>query len=399
MDKIRRKNAQRIIVAMSGGVDSSVAAAILKRTGFAFPQGQGNPERSRRVDVIGVFIKFWAEHKRGELPGLNRCCSPEAEIRARKVAKILKIPCYVFNFEKEFKKRVVDYFFYEHKKGTTPNPCVVCNKEIKFGLLLEKALSLDADFVATGHYARLRREIPNGAQPKAGREVGGLESKFQIPDYKLLKAKDKNKDQSYFLWQLSQNQLSRILFPIGNYTKEEVRKLAKKFGLPVFDTSESQEICFISGNIEDFFKKYLKEKPGNIVDKQGKILGRHRGLWFYTIGQRKGIGLSGGPYFVLDKNIKQNVLIVTKNEKNLLKKELSVNNINWILGKAPKFSLKIKAKIRYRHQPASATISKIQSRKYKILFDRPQRAITSGQSVVFYKGQELLGGGIICYNE
>ena len=265
MDKIRRKNAQKVVVAMSGGVDSSVAAALLKRANF---------------NVIGVFMKFWAEHKRGELPGFNRCCSPEAEIRVRKVAKILKIPFYVFNFEKEFKKRVVDNFLAEYKAGRTPNPCIVCNKEIKFGLLLEKALSLDADFVATGHYARLRREIPNGAQPKAGRAVGGLESKFQIPDYKLLKAKDKDKDQSYFLWQLSQNQLNRILFPVGIYTKTQVRNLAKKFRLPVAETPESQEICFIADSIEKFLKKYIKEKPGNIMNKEGDVLGKHSGLWF-----------------------------------------------------------------------------------------------------------------------
>ncbi len=366
----------KVVVAMSGGVDSSVAAALLKKGGFY-------PKIGRRVDVIGVFVKFWAEHKRGELPGLNRCCSPEAEIRARKVAKILKIPFYVFNFEKEFKKRVVDYFLREYKAGRTPNPCVVCNKEIKFGLLLEKALRLNADFVATGHYARIKK----------------IEDRKQKIEYRLLKGKDKEKDQSYFLWQLSQNQLSRILFPVGNHTKEEVRRLAKKFGLPVFDAPESQEICFISGNIEDFLKKYLKEKPGSVLDKQGKILGRHRGLWFYTIGQRKGIGLSGGPYFVVDKNIKQNVLIVTKNEKDLLKKELLVKDVNWISGKLPKLPMKIKTKIRYRHKAASARIYNMQNTKYKIFFDKPQRAITSGQSAVFYSGLELLGGGIICYNK
>jgi len=381
MDKIRRKNAQKVVVAMSGGVDSSVAAALLKRANF---------------NVIGVFMKFWAEHKRGELPGFNRCCSPEAEIRVRKVAKILKIPFYVFNFEKEFKKRVVDNFLAEYKAGRTPNPCIVCNKEIKFGLLLEKALSLDADFVATGHYARLRREIPNGAQPKAGRAVGGLESKFQIPDYKLLKAKDKDKDQSYFLWQLSQNQLNRILFPVGIYTKTQVRNLAKKFRLPVAETPESQEICFIADSIEKFLKKYIKEKPGNIMNKEGDVLGKHSGLWFYTIGQRKGIGLPGGPFYVLDKDLKKNYLIVTRNEKDLLKKELLVKDVNWISGKPPKLPMKIKTKIRYRHKAASARIYNIQNTKYKIFFDKPQRAITSGQSAVLYSGQELLGGGIIC---
>jgi len=356
---------------MSGGVDSSVAAALLKRAGFS---------------ATGVYMK------------LNNFSSL-VEKRARKVAKILKIPFYVFNFEKEFKKKIVNCFLKEYKAGRTPNPCVVCNKEIKFGLLLGKTLRLNADFVATGHYARKRE----------------TNDKQQETRYRLLKGKDIDKDQSYFLWQLSQNQLSRILFPVGNHTKEEVRKLAKKFRLPVFDAPESQEICFISGNIADFLKKYLKEKPGNIVvkedksssspfaaarvDKQGKILGRHRGLWFYTIGQRKGIGLSGGPYFVLDKNIKQNVLIVTKNEKDLLKKELMVKNVNWILGKPPKFPIKIKVKIRYRHEPAWATLYRLNSKVYRLRFDGPQRAITAGQSVVFYSGQELLGGGIICYNK
>ena len=224
-------------------------------------------------------------------------------------------------------------------------------------------------------------------------------------EYKLLRGGDKKKDQSYFLWKLNQKQLEHILFPVGNYTKEEVRKLAKKFGLPVFDAPESQEICFISGNIEDFLKKYLKEKPGSVLDKQGKILGWHRGLWFYTIGQRKGIGLPGGPFYVLDKDLKKNYLIVTRNEKDLLKKELLVKDVNWISGQAPrlrrgfgeqaKLPLKIKAKIRYRHQAAPAKIYKIRNDRYKILFDKSQRAITPGQSVVFYRGQELLGGGII----
>jgi len=389
----KEKRNKKVVVAMSGGVDSSVAAALLKRANF---------------NVIGVFMKFWTEPQKGELTGFNRCCSKESEIRARKVAKILKIPFYVFNFEKEFKKRVVDYFLREYKAGRTPNPCIVCNKEIKFGLLLEKALSLDADFVATGHYARLRREIPNGVQPKAGRAVGRLESKFQIPDYKLLKAKDKDKDQSYFLWQLSQNQLSRILFPIGNYTKAQIRKLAKKFKLPVAQTPESQEVCFILDSIEKFLKKHIKEKPGQIIETMGKVMGQHRGLWFYTIGQRKGIGLPGGPYFVLDKNIKQNVLVVTKNEKDLLKKELLVKDVNWIhpvkcreaatqiSSKRTGLFNRVKVKIRYRHQPASARIYNIQNTKYKIFFDKPQRAITSGQSAVFYSDQELLGGGIIC---
>ena len=391
-----RKN--KVVVAMSGGLDSSVAAAFLKRANF---------------NVIGVFMKFWPQYYSKAEYGVkqnrlkqNRCCSLEAEVRARKVAKILKIPFYVFNFEKEFKKKIVDYFLKKYKKGETPNPCVVCNKEIKFGLLLEKALALDADFVATGHYARLCRETLN---PK---------SEILNYRYKLLKAKDKNKDQSYFLWMLNQEQLKRTLFPIGDYTRKEVENLARKFKLPVLKARKSVEICFIQTTIYDFLRKYLKEKPGEIVDTKGKLVGEHQGLWFYTIGQRKGIGLPQGPYWVLGKDLKRNFLIVTKNEKDLLKKELTCKNINWISPKHPAlFPLKIKAKIRYGHQPASAILSKnLKSKIYNLKFNKPQRAITPGQSVVFClptvapgfagalrqgesakpgKGQEILGGGII----
>lgn len=341
---------------MSGGIDSSVAACLLKKAGF---------------DVIGIFMKFWSE---ADLKGSwNRCCSPEAEKRARQVAKILNLPFYVFNFEKEFKKGIVDYFLKEHKTGRTPNPCVVCNKKIKFGLLLEKAMTLEADYVATGHYA-LKREIKN---------------------YKLLKAKDKNKDQSYFLWMLNQNQLKHILFPIGEYTKDKVRKLAKKFKLPVLNIPESMEICFIKSTINDFLERHLKSKPGKITNPKGAIIGKHQGLHFYTIGQRRGVKLTGGPYYVLDKNQKKNLLIVTKNQKDLYKKELVVKNVNWISGKVPKLPLKIRAKIRYRHKASKATIYYLKSNIYHLIFDKPQRAITPGQSTVFFRGQEVLGGGII----
>ena len=396
---------KKIVVAMSGGLDSSVAAALLKRVGF---------------DLIGVFMKFWAEPERDGLIGSsNRCCSTEAEVRARKVAKILKIPFYVFNFEKEFKKRIVDYFIDGYKRGITPNPCVVCNKEIKFGLLLEKALKLDADYIATGHYAR------TNLTPSFLKRNAAAFKIRKLKEIKLLRGKDRVKDQSYFLWMLNQKQLKRILFPIGDYTRKEVENLARKFKLPVLKARKSVEICFVKISVNDFLKKYLKQKPGLISDPQGKVIGKHQGLAFYTIGQRKGIGLAGGPafakatagkpYYVLDKDFKNNALIVTKNEKNLLKKELICKNVNWIRapsdhsvldraqkicalvsGKEPKFPIKVKAKIRYRHQPASATIYYLKSNIYHLNFEKPQRAITPGQSVVFYLGQELLGGGIIC---
>jgi len=344
---------KKVIIAMSGGLDSSVAAALVKERG---------------MEAIGVFMRLYPGSLRG------------SEKRARKVAKILGIPFYVLNFEKEFERKVIDYFLEEYKKGRTPNPCIVCNKEIKFGLLLKQAMALRADFVATGHYARKQRTTNNEQRTK----------------YKLLRGKDKGKDQSYFLWQLNQEQLKHILFPLGDYTKREVRNLAKKFKLPVLDIPESQEICFVKNNVNDFLKKYLKEKPGDILNKDGRKIGRHQGLFFYTIGQRKGLNLPVGPWFVLGKDTKKNFLIVTKNEKDLLKKELIAENLNWISGKEPKLPLKVKAKIRYRHKVSSATIYHLKSNIYHLIFIKPQQAVTSGQSVVFYKGEELLGGGVIC---
>jgi len=368
---VKNLKKERVVVAMSGGIDSSVCAALLKKAGF---------------DVIGVFMKFWQPRtKAGKKADLykfeNRCCSLESEKRARLVAKKLNIPFYVFNFEKEFKKKIVNHFLEKEKAGLTPNPCVICNKEIKFGLLLKKTLKLGANFIATGHYA-LKLEAKNKKQ--------------KAKNYKLCRGKDKTKDQSYFLWLLKQKQLGRILFPVGGYSKTEVKILAKKLKLPVLDIPESQEICFINTDVNDFLKNYLKPKPGKIIDKQGAIIGKHQNVYSYTIGQRKGINLAGGPYWVLEKDIKRNVLVVTKNEKDLYKKELIAKNINWISNKAPRLPLKIKAQIRYRHKSALAIAKMQKDGEIRVVFIKPQRAITPGQSVVFYKGQELLGGGIIC---
>ncbi|MBC7074364.1 tRNA 2-thiouridine(34) synthase MnmA, partial [Candidatus Parcubacteria bacterium] len=272
----------KVICAMSGGIDSSAAAALLKRAGF---------------DVIGVFMKFWSEPSKDSLVGAsNRCCSPEAELRARKVAKILKIPFYVFDFSKEFKKKVVDYFLKSLKMGETPNPCVICNKEIKFGILLKKALNLGLDYVATGHYARVKK----------------VKNEFHLFS-------------------------------------------AQKFNLPVLDAKKSVEICFVRNTLNDFLKKYLKEKPGKIVDQDGKILGEHRGLWFYTIGQRKGLFLPKGPWWVLKKDLRKNLLIVTKKKEDLLKKDLICHKVNWI-GKISKFPLEVLAKIRYQSDLAKAKV-------------------------------------------
>jgi tRNA-specific 2-thiouridylase len=285
----------------------------------------------------------------------------------------LKIPFHVFNLKKEFEKRVVNCFLERYSKGITPNPCVTCNKEIKFGVFLEKALNLGADYLATGHYVRLRRG-------------------------KLFKAKDREKDQSYFLWGLNQKQLKKILFPIGDYTRKEVNNLAKKSSLSfLLNAPKSVEVCFVPKTVEGFLKHHLKPKSGKIVDTKGKILAKHQGLVFYTIGQRKGIGLSGGPYWVLGKNFKKNSLVVTKNERDLYQKELVVKNVNWISGKEPSLPLKAMVKVRYRQRPALALITKnLKSSTYNLKFPRPQRAVTPGQSAVFYKDSELLGGGIIC---
>lgn len=361
----------RVVVAMSGGVDSSVAAGLLKMAGF---------------EVVGVFMKFWKETPRRRCSDNlcdyeNKCCSAEAQADARQVAAKLKIPFYTVNAEKEFKKRVVDYFIQEYAVGRTPNPCVECNHHIKFGLLLDKTKAFGADFLATGHYCRIAGKFPN------------QNSKLQTT-YKLLKAKDKNKDQSYFLYTLTQVKLKKIIFPIGNYLKPEVRKLAKKFGLPVFEKRDSQEVCFIATDLYSFLKSRIKTEAGPIITANGKKLGEHKGLAYYTIGQRQGLNVGGtGPYYVVKKDFKKNTLIVANpsadgQKKDLLQKEMVVKNINWVSGRPHQG--KCKVKIRSMAKMAEAKI-----KRSKIIFFKPQRAIAPGQSAVFYLGNELLGGGII----
>jgi tRNA-specific 2-thiouridylase len=345
----REKNYKKVIIAMSGGVDSSVAAVLLKEAGF---------------DVVGIMARFWKEGKSSDFA--------KSEKLAKQVAKKIGIPFYVVNLEKEFKNGVVESFIKEYKNGKTPNPCVVCNKEIKFGILMQKVFKMKADFFATGHYAR-------------------IENNKSLPC--LFKAKDEKKDQSYFLWQLSQKNLDKILFPIGGYKKTEVRNIAKEFDLPTAQSPESQEVCFISGPTNNFLKKYLKTKPGKIIDKNKKVLGNHNGLWFYTIGQRKGLEIAQGPWYVAEKDFKKNILIVSKDQKDLLKKELIAKDVNWILPQ--KLPINAEVKIRYKSNFAKAKIIKINSKKIKIIFNKPQKAITSGQSVVFYDKNKLLGGGII----
>jgi len=349
---------KKAIIAMSGGVDSSVAAALLKEQGY---------------QVEGIFMKLGIEG------------DEESEKSARAVADKLKIKFSGLDLSKEFKKKVIDYFVAEYKNGRTPNPCVMCNREIKFGILMDKILEMGADFMATGHYVRLRREIPN---PKS-----------QIPKFGLLKAKDESKDQSYFLYNLTQEKLKRCLFPLGNYVKIEVRRLAEKYELPILEGDESQEICFIeSKRYRDFLKKRLKLVPGDIVDADNDKIGHHQGLPLYTIGQRRDIGIGGtGPYYVVKIDFGNNKLTVSDNfsDPALYSKKLIAEEVNWIAGKEPKLPLKVKAKIRYRSKEALATVRRDDKNKYQITFKTPQRAITPGQSAVFYLEEEIIGGGVI----
>ncbi|MDF1498477.1 MAG: tRNA 2-thiouridine(34) synthase MnmA [Patescibacteria group bacterium] len=396
---------KKVVIGMSGGVDSSVAAALLKEQDY---------------EVVGVFMHFWHDtidkNKTIDMRIENRCCSREAEESARKVAQKLGIKFYAINVSKEFKKAVVDYFLDEYNSGRTPNPCIECNRHIKFGIMIDKALALGADYVATGHYVRLQNVIARESQQlKQFRHCAqriklrdcfvafSLTAFAQAPrndnvNFRLLKAKDENKDQSYFLYTLNQKKLARCLFPVGDYEKQEIRKLAKKFNLKIVDKKESQEICFIQSKYYgDFLRKYLKLVPGKIVNKNGDILGEHKGLPLYTIGQRRDIGIGGtGPYYVIGINRRKNNLIVSneKDDKSIYSKNLTVKKINWISGKIPKLPFKMKAKVRYRMDSEFAVIDKIKE-KYEVKFSKPQRAIMPGQSIVFYKGNETLGGGII----
>ncbi|MDP2736990.1 MAG: tRNA 2-thiouridine(34) synthase MnmA [bacterium] len=362
------KNKLKIAVAMSGGVDSSVAAKILKDQGH---------------DVVGIFLHFWKETPpfkkggRGDLNFENKCCSAEALLDARRVADKIGIPLYTLNFAKIFKEKVVNNFLDEYKKGRTPNPCVRCNKSIKLGYLIKQAKKLGFDYVASGHYAK---------------KLNG----------KLYKAKDKNKDQSYFLYTFNQKELAHLLFPLGGYTKPQVRRLAEKFKLPVAEKPESQEICFIPGKSHnEFLRRHLKLRPGKIKTVSGENVGCHQGLPLYTIGQRKGIAIGGtGPYYAAKMDYKKNILYVVNNwnDKLLFRNELMAKNVNWLAGVEPNLPLKCEAVIRYRHKPAKCVVTKLLKNKYQVKFNQAQRAITPGQSAVFYKNDEVIGGGIICQN-
>ena len=353
----RRK---RVVVAMSGGVDSSVAAAILKNEGH---------------DVMGVTMKLWTEDKDSITPSQSYSCYAERTEAARQSCQILDIPFSVFNCEHEFLTHVVDPFCQEYLAGRTPNPCIDCNRKIKFGLLLDHALALGADYLATGHYARIEKS--NGS-------------------YRLLKSNDLSKDQSYVLYALGQRELEHLLFPLGYYHKLQTRTLARQKGLPAWDKEESQEVCFIPGNdYRSFLSKRIPSKPGDIIDTDGNLIGRHPGISCFTVGQRRGLGLaSKEPLYVLSINTASNQLVVGPRER-LLKNELFAGKVSFIQGKPPpRLPASITAKVRYRSQEAKAMLN-VKGQNAQLRFEEPQLAITLGQAVVFYSNDNVLGGGII----
>ena len=354
---------KRVVIGMSGGVDSSVAALLLKQQGY---------------DVVGLFMKNWEEDDTEEY-----CSSKQDLIDAASVSDIIEIPLEAVNFSAEYKEKVFSRFLAEFKAGQTPNPDVLCNAEIKFKAFLDHAFELGADFIATGHYAQIRK-------------LNGI--------CELLKGEDGTKDQSYFLYRLNQKQLTNTLFPIGHLYKRDVRKIAQDYNLPNSFKKDSTGICFIGERpFRNFLSRYLPHEPGEIRTQAGTIVGEHIGLMYYTIGQRQGLGIGGTkdgldkPWFVIEKDMTNNTLIVVQGHDHpkLFQPALSASDLTWINGKAPHCDWVYSAKIRYRQTDAPCSIKEINEIKCKIEFAQPQWAVTPGQSVVIYESKVCLGGGII----
>ncbi len=366
---------ETVVVAMSGGVDSSVAAALLTEQGYR---------------VIGVMMRLWAEFSQG-VARSNKCCSLEAVNDARRVADVLDIPFYLINVEQPFKEHVVDTFIDGYTAATTPNPCLACNRHIRLGYLFDYAQALGADYLATGHYARVRR-----LDEPAGVMLNWPELTYPI--WQLWRGVDTRKDQSYVLHMATQRELAHLMFPLGVFTKREVREMAAARGLLVADKRESQDLCFLADND---YRRFLSDwapaavQPGSIIDQAGRVLGHHTGLAFYTIGQRKGLGIAGThPYFVLRLDPVHNTVIVGP-EEALGQSSLTASQVTWGVGQSPAGSIDVQARIRYKAHDVPATVTPTDPDTVRVVFHTALRDITPGQGVVFYDGDACLGGGII----
>ena len=357
------KNTKKVVVGMSGGVDSSVAAYLLKEQGY---------------DVIGVTMQIWQDEERAVEEENGGCCGLSAVDDARRVAAALDIPYYVMNFKKEFKENVIDYFIDEYLHGRTPNPCIACNRYVKWEALLKRSMDIGADYIATGHYARIE-QLPNGR-------------------YSLKRSATLAKDQTYALYNLTQEQLARTLMPVGEYSKDEVREMAEKINLRVANKPDSQDICFVpDGDYAGFIERTLDaELPtGNFVTLDGKVLGKHKGITHYTVGQRKGLGLAlGYPAFVIEIRPETNEVVIGTNEDSM-SNYVRANKLNFMSIPDLTEPMRVFAKIRYNHKGAWCTIEKTGEDEILCTFEEPQRAITPGQAVVFYDGDYVLGGGTI----
>lgn len=356
----------RILVAMSGGVDSAVTACLLKREGF---------------ECVGINMRTHTTRPSDASQRFQSCCSPEDAADARAVAARLDMPFFVLDLEREFDREVIQPFIKDYLQGRTPNPCVLCNNHLKLGVLLDKANAWGCDYIATGHYARVEEDEASGRAW-------------------LLRGSDPRKDQSYYLFGLTQPQLRRLVCPLGAMDKPQVRELAREFGLPVHDKPDSQEICFVPQND---YRAFLRSRvgdgllsPGNIVTRDGIVLGHHAGTPNYTIGQRRGLGIaSERPLYVIDILPEQNLVVVGHDEETLCD-TLTCEGLNWVCVEAPLDDLRCEVQIRYRHAAAPAVVKAAADGKVEVRFDSPQRAITPGQAAVFYSEDKLLGGGWIC---
>ena len=351
---------QRVVVAMSGGVDSAVAAGILARDGY---------------DVIGITMRLWTLDDPDAPPAKKRCCSVEDTDDARRAADVLGIPHYVLNMEREFHDRVIDYFVAEYGRGRTPNPCLACNEHVKFRALLDRALALDADFLATGHYARV------------GRRDGG---------YTLHRAVDETKDQSYVLYTMGQGELAKTLFPVGDLPKRRIRELARDLRLEVADKPDSVDICFVpDGDYKQFVRNRLPARGGVIRDAEGGLVGEHDGVAGFTVGQRRGLGVAlGEKRFVTAIDAESNVVTIGA-EQDLMSPAFMAEDVNWIAGASPAKPIRAMVKIRYRTAAAPAAVTPVTGGCARVDFDEPMRAITPGQAAVFYDGDAVIGGGAI----